>query len=72
MHSSSKFEATAAEAAVCEVEHVTASDEDLKARVHAGRKVMTGALLLLLLGTLTVLILVFQPFAGPGGGCGGG
>ena len=72
MQSSPKLEVTAADLSACELEHVRASDEGVKAQAHAGRKVMSGALLLLLLGTLAVLILVFQPFANAGGGCGGG
>jgi len=36
------------------------------------RAVMSSVLLVLLLGTLGVLMLVFQPFASAAGGCGGG
>jgi len=45
---------------------------DIQVRPQTARIVTSGALVLTLLGTLTLLILVFQPFAGPGGGCGGG
>jgi len=42
-------------------------------RAQLGRPaVMSSVLLVLLLGTLGVLMLVFQPFASAGGGCGGG
>jgi hypothetical protein len=71
-----KSEPTSVAPAACDAQPATIFNDEQETerhvRPHRDRIVISGALLLLLLGTLTVLILVFHPFAGPSGGCGGG
>ena len=71
-----KPEATGTEPAASDIQPWATFDVEPEADQHAGsqtgRIVISAAFVLFFLGTLTVLILVFQPFTGPGGGCGGG